>query len=103
MIDIKIEKHKKLLSLSAIGHAGYAPYGADIVCAGVSSIIMGLCASLDGSCTETHISSGRAIIRTRYCRRSEYMFRFAEKALGLIAAEYPKHLKLSVNTNARQA
>ena len=101
MIDIKIEKHKNLLTLSALGHAGYAPCGSDIVCAGVSSIIMGLCASLDDKHSETHISSGKAVIRTRHSRRAEYTFRFAEKALGLIAAEYPAHVRLSVNINAR--
>lgn len=101
MIDVKIEKHKRLLTLSALGHASYAPYGSDIVCAGVSSIIMGLCSSLDGRRTEIHISSGKAIIRARYSRKAEYFFRFAEKAIGLIAAEYPMHVRLSANTNAR--
>ena len=101
MIDIKIEKNKKLLTLSALGHAGFAPHGSDIVCAGVSGIIMGLCASLDSTCAETHISSGRAIIRAHDSRETRYMFRFAEKALGLIAAEYPQFVKLSANINAR--
>ena len=101
MIDIKIEKHKKLLTLSALGHAGYAPIGSDIVCAGGAGRIMGLCASLDSTSAETHISSGRAIIRARDSRKTRYMFRFAEKALGLIAAEYPEFVKLSANCNAR--
>ena len=103
MIDIKIEKHKRLITLSALGHADYASYGSDIVCAGVSSIIMGLCASLDSSHTETVIASGKAIVRACNGRKSRYMFHFAEKALGLIAAEYPEYVKLSANNNAPKA
>ena len=101
MIDIKIEKSRKLLILSALGHADYAPYGTDIVCAGVSSIIMGLCAALGDGNTETQISSGKVIIRTKSCEEAKYIFKFAEKALGLIAAEYPEHVKLATNNTAR--
>lgn len=103
MIDIKIEKGKKLITLSALGHASYAAYGSDIVCAGVSGIIMGLCASLDSSRTESLIASGKAIVRARNNQKARYMFHFAEKALGLIAAEYPRCVRLSVHNNTPKA
>lgn len=97
MIDIKIQKSGKTLSLSAIGHADYAPYGSDIVCAGVSSIILGLCAALSKDAQRTEISSGQAYIRCSDTKDCRAYFRVVIKALELIVAEYPENIKLVCN------
>ena len=99
MIDVKLISHGKTLSLSAVGHAGYAPDGSDIVCAGASSVILGLSAALSGNDVHTEISSGFALIRCADTRDARACFRVAQKALELIAAEYPKNLKLTCNFN----
>lgn len=36
-----VNKKNKIVGLSAQGHAGSGPYGHDLVCAGVSSVITG--------------------------------------------------------------
>lgn len=42
MIRVKIEyKDKNILSLKVTGHADYDEHGKDLVCAGVSSILVG--------------------------------------------------------------
>lgn len=97
MIDIKIQKSGKTLSISAIGHADYAPYGSDIVCAGVSSVILGLCAALPKDTLRTEISSGQAFIRCSDTRDCRAYFRVVIKTLELIAAEYPENIKLVCN------
>lgn len=97
MIDIKIHKGQRTLSLSAIGHANYAPYGSDIVCAGASSVILGLSAALSKSSVHTEISSGHALIRCADTKDARSCFRVAQKALELIAANYPENLKLISN------
>ena len=48
MICIHITEREDGLELSAHGHAGYAPRGQDVVCAGVSALIYGFIAYLEG-------------------------------------------------------
>lgn len=43
MIELSVQKE----SISVTGHAGYAPPGQDIVCAGVTALAQTLAASLD--------------------------------------------------------
>jgi uncharacterized protein YsxB (DUF464 family) len=44
MIDVIVHEDK----IEVSGHAGYAPRGQDIVCAGVTALTQTLAASLDG-------------------------------------------------------
>lgn len=47
MIHIQITQDESGLELFAAGHAGYAPQGQDIVCAGVSALLYGFVAYLE--------------------------------------------------------
>ena len=47
MICIRITRREDGLDLSAHGHAGYAPRGQDVVCAGVSALLYGFIAYLE--------------------------------------------------------
>ena len=48
MITIKIEnRNQQIVGLHISGHAGFAEYGKDLVCAGVSSIAVGLLNAID--------------------------------------------------------
>ena len=49
MIRIRITERDGGMELKAYGHAGYAPHGQDIVCAGVSALLYGLVSFLKGS------------------------------------------------------
>lgn len=40
MIDIKLNASEKEYRLTVKGHSGYAPIGEDIVCAGVSALVL---------------------------------------------------------------
>ncbi|MBO7149248.1 MAG: ribosomal-processing cysteine protease Prp [Clostridia bacterium] len=97
MIDIKISRHNNTITFCAIGHAEHAPYGADIVCAGVSSLVLGLSSALGKKYSHSEISSGRAVIRTRDTREARCYFRFAQKALELICTAYPENVRMSAN------
>ena len=48
MICIRITEREDGLELFAHGHAGYAPRGQDVVCAGVSALLYGFIAYLEG-------------------------------------------------------
>ena len=44
MINVRIKyKQDMIQELNVSGHAGYADRGEDLICAGVSSICIGLC------------------------------------------------------------
>lgn len=45
MVEVKISKDRKFLEVK--GHAGFGVIGKDLVCAGVSCIIFGLCNYID--------------------------------------------------------
>lgn len=48
MICIEVERRGEGVEIRAGGHAGYGPPGQDIVCAGVSAILYGCLAYLEG-------------------------------------------------------
>lgn len=50
MIDVQLDfkGERGLFTVTASGHAGYAPVGADVVCAGVSAILYGFLYYLSG-------------------------------------------------------
>lgn len=48
MINVKIDKKDSLIKkISVDGHSDYATYGYDIVCAAVSSVVIGLINAID--------------------------------------------------------
>ena len=48
-----IRRHQKLQKITIRGHAGYADKGQDLVCAGISSIAVGMMNALDQLTPET--------------------------------------------------
>ena len=113
MIRIQRVFHRDGLTLTAEGHAGYAPSGQDIVCAGVSALLYGYVAYLEGlssiataeaaseggggGCDETHLaveeSDGRLWVRTRGLGGLDLRgFAVTEAGLRLIAAAYPGYV-----------
>lgn len=58
MIQIKAYKNALLLK----GHANFSAYGTDIVCAGVSAIVIGALNWFDQTTTKIHIQDGDCFI-----------------------------------------
>ena len=113
MICIRITECEDGVELSAHGHAGYAPRGQDVVCAGVSALLYGLKAYLeeepslsaaedprgDGSQASYGIWEGDGEVRIRIVASSP-AYREAVAVviagLGLMARVYPAYVTLDM-------
>lgn len=42
MITVSVTDYGRKIAVEVTGHAGYAEHGSDIVCAGVTALVMGL-------------------------------------------------------------
>ena len=94
MIEVKVRKDH----IEVLGHAGHAPPGQDIVCAGVSSLVQTLLVSIDSLAEDKikyEISPGRADI---------YYWNLSEKSrtlvdsffigVCLIADDFPDNVRI---------
>lgn len=94
MIEVRIRPERIEIS----GHAGYAEYGKDIVCAGVTALTQTLIQSikdLAGDEIEYRVSPGRAEIE--YRNLSEAGKTLVDSffiGICLIAEEFPEHVKV---------
>lgn len=90
------------LRLEAAGHAGYAPAGQDIVCAGASVLMQGLVYLLAGA-ENVHADvwdepEGPRIAVTAAAPREAWVegaFELAKAGFALLAERYPEHLRYS--------
>ena len=88
--------------VEASGHAGYAPAGQDIVCAGASTLMQTLCALLAG---EEGTKSGawdepdgpRLAVTAAAPQKPwvEGAFEFAKAGFALLAERYPDHVRFA--------
>ena len=115
MIRIRVTRRDSGLEISAEGHAGYAPVGQDIVCAGVSALLYGFVAylreTLPIATAEDAHPKGRAPlwevsegdgwlwVRTHGSDgRDKAAFASIEAGIRLIAACYPHYVTLDTDT-----
>ena len=115
MIRIRVTRRDSGLEIFAEGHAGYAPVGRDIVCAGVSALLYGFVAFLretlpiataedshpEGRAPLWEVSEGdgRLWVRTHGADgRDKAALAPIEAGLRLIAACYPHHVTLDTDT-----
>lgn len=95
MVKVSVQKD----GLAVTGHAGYAPVGHDIVCAGVTALVISLEASLKSLTEdkiESSISPGR--VEIHYKNPSEAAkFLIDSFFLGIckIAREYPEYVGIA--------
>jgi uncharacterized protein YsxB (DUF464 family) len=114
MIRVRITEGEEGCILSATGHAGYAPYGQDIVCAGVSALLYGLVSYLRASLPiatagESYGAGERSSLRVQegdgmlavevnaprpLCREA---LDVTVAGLGMMAAAYPAYVILENN------
>ena len=113
MICIRVLRRDGGLELTAVGHAEQAPRGEDIVCAGVSALLYGFVAYLEGLAPiatagaslaggevphlEVSEGDGRLTVRTHGLGGQDTAgFGVTEAGLRLIAACYPAYVTLDV-------
>lgn len=88
--------------LEASGHAGYAPAGQDIVCAGASTLMQTLCALLaDEEGTKSGAwdePDGPRLAVTAAAPQKPWVegaFEFAKAGFALLAERYPDHVRFA--------
>ena len=95
MIEVSVRKDGIVVS----GHAGYAPTGSDIVCAGVTALTQELIRSMEGLTDdriETDIGSGMASIQ--YGDLSEKGRLLIDSffiGICMIAEEFPDYVRIT--------
>ena len=111
MIRVRITRRGDGLDIHAVGHAGYAPRGKDVVCAGVSALLYGFIVYLndlssvataeESACRERFFHwtaferDGELRVRTRGCTsRIEEGVSVVEAGISLIARTYPQRVVL---------
>ena len=116
MICIRIMRREDGLDLFAHGHAGYAPRGQDVVCAGVSALLYGFIAYLEellpiataeGSEGEfpslrVQDKDGVLSVQTRGMGGADLDGLGVIRAgLALMAVAYPAHVMLDTNLHRK--
>ena len=105
MITVSVSINFELfeLSLTAMGHAGYAEEGKDIVCASASILTYTLAQMLmqwDGRVeSDINLESGNTTISCK-CKdkggfvKAVHAFTYAETGFQLLAHNYPQYVRL---------
>ena len=116
MICIRITEREDGLELSAHGHAGYAPQGQDVVCAGVSALLYGFIAYLEGlppiatgeaqvgdiNHLEVSDEDGILTVRTNGMGGADRNgLAVIQEGLGLIASCYPAFVMLDTHAHKK--
>lgn len=104
MINITItKKTESVINLSIKGHAGYAEYGKDIVCAGVSGTLGGLNNLQNPESFEITIDNGFAEIRVKdntiITEHDKIVLETIITQLETIAESYPEYATVKTERN----
>lgn len=96
MLDIRLDTHKYVYV--AEGHAGYAPEGHDIVCAGASILAATLARALGGVNGYSYMDDGErvrisCIPTEEQSERVRHVFDTIDSGLGLLCNTYPNHVR----------
>ena len=96
MIRVTVYYQNNLpVGFKVLGHAGSGPYGHDLVCAAVSSIITGgFNAFRDEDIVKCSLNEGEAEIEIYQNDKSVVILSTLIRQLETIAEAYPKNLKI---------
>ena len=96
MIDITITKDNSKYIIKTEGHSGYAPEGEDIVCAGVSSVML-LAAAMsiveDGELID--MNSGHTEVELPQNEKTESFIESLKITLDTMRIRYGKYIRIS--------
>ena len=116
MICIRMTEREDGVELSARGHAGAAPRGQDVVCAGVSTLVYAFVAYLetlspiatvedgDGGRPHLEVREGDGFLEVKTFGmggRDRDALAVICEGLGLIASRYPAHVMLDTHTHRK--
>ena len=94
MIEVKVRKNH----IEVSGHAGHAPPGQDIVCAGMTALVQTLAESIQALTEDTityEISPGRADIQCgNLSESSKTLVDSFFIGVCMIADEFPDHVRI---------
>lgn len=101
MINIHIDEDRLILEID--GHAGFAPAGQDIVCAGVSSLVMAIVDTWVDEDIACNIEYSDGYCRIHCLEESErYLFHAICIGLEHIAHDYPDNVTIGGYDNGRR-
>lgn len=101
MILVNVRRHgDEIMELDVSGHAGQAPRGEDLVCAGASSIMVGALNAIDqladGSCAllmdEAHIK----ITQKKENERAKLLLASTLISLQTLESSYSRYIKIQI-------
>ncbi len=94
MIEIKVRDHE----ITVVGHANYAEYGRDIICASVSMLLQNLVKSihdLTDDKIEYDLKAGQVLSKYRnLSEKSKNFDRFLFIGICSIADAYPNYVRI---------
>lgn len=97
MITVSVQtSNNKITTMKVTGHANYAKHGEDLVCAGVSAIMYGLCNTLDELKTKSSykVTRNTFLIQSDLSQKSETILRTGLIQLKTIEEAYPQNIKI---------
>ena len=101
MVRVKYTAEKNKHTLAVLGHAGYGEYGKDIVCAGVSALVLALAGWVENNHCETKCISidehgGEVLIACKGDKETAAVFNMTMIGLEQIANSYPDHVQIDI-------
>lgn len=96
MLDARLDTRR--FALEACGHAGYAPEGQDIVCAGASMLTATLARALGGVDGYSYEDDGHRVRiactpSLGQVERVKHVFDVIDCGFGLLCNSYPNHVR----------
>lgn len=104
MITASCEERDSTLTFRLHGHAGSAPAGEDLICAGVTTLAYALAETVSNHAARgalaaeprIHLSPGEAIItaapKPTFRKTLQGAFQMAINGINLLATHYPNHV-----------
>ena len=98
------DSNGELTGFSAIGHAGAADEGEDIVCAGISALTITAINSLeDIAKVEMHLHVGDGFASVRLCKKqkehklsvAQVILKTVQRGFNDMAVSYPQYMRIS--------
>lgn len=101
MVNATYRAEEDTHTLTVYGHANYAEYGKDIVCAGISSIVQALIGWIEenyykANCISVSPKEGEVIISCEGGEDVAAVFQMASIGLEQIADSYPDHMQINI-------
>lgn len=101
MVKAKYTVDENTHTLVVLGHANYAEYGKDIVCAGVSTLVQALIGWCEENyqvvnCISIDSQSGEVIISCEGGEDVAALFSMVTIGLEQLADSYPDHVQINI-------